>query len=64
MGWLKWGTDSHHGKTRIKKVGGGSTKREGFVGKKGGPFSTHWSVTTKPSGRKSAHIGRHTDKKK
>lgn len=64
MPWDKWSSKTHHGKTRSKNVSGGRTKTEGFVGKKGEGFFSHWSVTTKPNGRKSAMVGPHRDKKK
>lgn len=63
MGWLRWFSGSHHGKERTSSSGG-HTKTEGFVGKRGGGFTTHYSVRTNSSGRKTAHAGRHTDTSK
>jgi hypothetical protein len=63
MGWERWFSDSHHGKTRSSSSGGRS-KTECFVGKRGGGFNILYSVRTNSSGRKTAHAGRHIDKKK
>ena len=63
MEWLSWLSGSHHGKTRTMSSGGKS-KTEGYVGKSDSPFTTHFSTKTNSSGRKTAHAGRHTDKKK
>lgn len=62
MGWFKWKTDTHHGKERTTSSGG-STKREFFVGKTGGGYSSHVSVTKKPNGKSFGMAGPHRDKK-
>lgn len=63
MGWQRWIGDLFHGKERTGS-NGGTTKTEGFIGKIGEGFNTHYSVKTKSSGRRSAHIGTHTDRPK